>query len=58
MCKHSEETDGFNCYECSKGLQDNFEADKEKQFIEMRKLTIDECLKNELREYKGEKNDT
>ena len=30
------------------------EADKDKQFIEMQKLTIDECLKNELREYKGE----
>ena len=29
------------------------EADKDNQFIEMLKLTIDECLKNELREYKG-----
>ena len=28
MCRHSEETDGSNCYECVKGLQDNFEADK------------------------------
>ena len=31
MCRHSAETDGFNCYECVKGIQDNFEADKEAQ---------------------------
>ena len=28
MCRHFEETDESNCYECVKGLQDNFEADK------------------------------
>lgn len=25
-CKYSEETDGMNCYECLKGMSDNFEA--------------------------------
>lgn len=30
------------------------EANENSQFEEMRKLTINECLKNELREYKGE----
>lgn len=25
-CKYSEETDGMNCYECLKGMTDNFEA--------------------------------
>lgn len=29
VCRHSEETDGFNCYECAKEIKDNFEADKE-----------------------------
>lgn len=25
-CKFNEETDGMNCYECLKGMSDNFEA--------------------------------
>lgn len=25
-CKYSEETDGMTCYECVKGISDNFEA--------------------------------
>ena len=25
-CKFNEETDGMNCYECVKGISDNFEA--------------------------------
>lgn len=25
-CKFNEETDGMNCYECLKGMNDNFEA--------------------------------
>lgn len=29
-CVHSDETDGSNCYECIKGIKDNYEADKER----------------------------
>lgn len=29
-CVNSDETDGSNCYECVKGIKDNYEADKER----------------------------
>ena len=28
-CKHQDEVDGESCYECVKGMADNFEAIKE-----------------------------
>lgn len=37
-CTHSEEQDGSNCYECVKGMADNFEA----QPMEMRDATEEE----------------
>lgn len=30
-CVNSDETDGSNCYECIKGIKDNYEADKERE---------------------------
>ena len=42
-CRHSEETDGSNCYKCVKGIKDNFEANKGEEW---RKLTPAECLRN------------
>lgn len=32
-CKHSEEQDGSNCYECIKGMADNFEAQPKTSYI-------------------------
>lgn len=32
-CKHSEERDGSNCYECVKGMADNFEAQPKTGYI-------------------------
>lgn len=32
-CKYQNEVDGSNCYECVKGIRNNYKADSEKEFL-------------------------
>lgn len=52
-CKFNEETDGMNCYECVKGISDNFEAleqqPKRGKWKNVRENNVGDCSECECR---------